>query len=242
MYKQTLAFAALLSLSQAWVQFPGAAPLHQNPWHEPTPKNLETAAPVTATDAQLDATPSAPSISTVPTLTTVPIPTSSPADSELHIPFHEQILRWVKRQGGAPANPGAAQPSGFSQVSPVTTLTMMSKGQDIRVVYTQTFAKTALDPWPSPSSGEIGLGTIQGQVGVVKTKRSEPTPQTALVTIQTEVPHPAGVESVDNLVSPAESRPESNMLETRDTSAANNMMVVSSAMVAAGAFSVLVAL
>lgn len=50
---------------------------------------------------------------------------------------------------------------------------MMSKGKDISIVYTQTFPSVP-DQWPSPSSGEIGLGTIQGQIGVVKTKRSEP--------------------------------------------------------------------
>lgn len=39
------------------------------------------------------------------------------------------------------------------------------------VVYTQTFAQTALGSWPlgtSPLPGTIGLGSIQGQVGVVK--------------------------------------------------------------------------
>lgn len=41
------------------------------------------------------------------------------------------------------------------------------------LVFTQTFASTALGTWPigaTPLSGEIGLGTIQGTVGVVSTK------------------------------------------------------------------------
>jgi hypothetical protein len=40
-------------------------------------------------------------------------------------------------------------------------------------VYTQTFASTALGTWDIgavPLSGSIGLGTIQGTVGVVPTK------------------------------------------------------------------------
>ena len=36
------------------------------------------------------------------------------------------------------------------------------------LVYTQTFPST-YEPWPSPASGEIGLGTISGTVGVART-------------------------------------------------------------------------
>ena len=42
------------------------------------------------------------------------------------------------------------------------------------VVFTQTFASTALGSWDlgaTPLSGVIGLGSIQGTVGVAKTKR-----------------------------------------------------------------------
>jgi hypothetical protein len=110
---------------------------------------------------------------------------------------------------------------------------MMSKGQDIKVVYTQTFAKTALDPWPSPSSGEIGLGTIQGQIGQVKSKREEASvPQTALVTIQTAVPD----------TERAQASPNTERMDKRDTSAASNLLVTISSVIAAGAFSLLVAL
>ncbi|KAF7947141.1 uncharacterized protein EAE97_004390 [Botrytis byssoidea] len=45
-------------------------------------------------------------------------------------------------------------------------------------VYTQTFAKTALGTWAigaTPLVGSVGLGTIQGTVGTVKTKRALPT-------------------------------------------------------------------
>lgn len=49
------------------------------------------------------------------------------------------------------------------------------------VIYTQTFAAVP-DQWSSPVAGTIGLGTIQGEVGIVKTisKRNagpEPTGQ-----------------------------------------------------------------
>jgi hypothetical protein len=41
-------------------------------------------------------------------------------------------------------------------------------------LFTQTFATTALGSWdlgPTPQAGSIGLGSIQGTIGVVKTKR-----------------------------------------------------------------------
>ena len=177
MHIQSLLLASLLTLSQAWVQFPGAAPLRQHPWEDPTPKNLEKPPPTPTLSGEhvsLDFTPSVPSLSTIPSMTTIPYPTASastPAKSSL--PLHAQLLRWIKRQGGAVSNPQAEQPGQVTQVSPVTTLTMMSSGKNINVPYTQTFPRVP-EQWPSPSSGEIGLGTIQGQIGVVKTKRSEP--------------------------------------------------------------------
>ncbi|EPE27219.1 hypothetical protein GLAREA_03134 [Glarea lozoyensis ATCC 20868] len=42
------------------------------------------------------------------------------------------------------------------------------------IVFTQTFAATALGGWPlgaTPLAGAIGLGDIQGTIGHVKTKR-----------------------------------------------------------------------
>jgi hypothetical protein len=44
--------------------------------------------------------------------------------------------------------------------------------------FTQTFAATALGSWdlgPTPGVGSIGLGAIQGTVGVIKSKRAMPT-------------------------------------------------------------------
>jgi Killer toxin-resistance protein 1 len=51
--------------------------------------------------------------------------------------------------------------------------------QLIQVVYTQLFT-LPLEQWPTYQPGTIGLGTIQGSVGVVKTKRD--------VTVETQIP------------------------------------------------------
>jgi hypothetical protein len=48
------------------------------------------------------------------------------------------------------------------------------------VVFTQTFASTALGTWSlgaTPAAGAIGLGTIGGTVGSTKAKRAMPTPE-----------------------------------------------------------------
>jgi hypothetical protein len=175
MHTQIFLLTSLLTLSRAWVPNAGAAPLRQNPWDDPTPRNLELPIPtptLSSDEAPLDATPS--SISYVPTMTTVPYPTSSPSSpAEVPLPLHAQLLRWIKRQGGAVSNPQAAQPVQVTQVSPITTLTLQSMGKQINVPYTQTFSVVP-DQWSTPVAGEIGLGTIQGTIGVPKSKRAEP--------------------------------------------------------------------
>ncbi|KAI1907986.1 hypothetical protein LOZ39_002904 [Ophidiomyces ophidiicola] len=60
--------------------------------------------------------------------------------------------------------PPAAQPTAHTQVSPVMTLTIGGKV----VLYTQLFSEVP-DQWPAPMPGTVGLGTLQGQVGVTKT-------------------------------------------------------------------------
>ena len=48
------------------------------------------------------------------------------------------------------------------------------------VLFTQTFATTALGTWDlgaTPGSGAIGLGTIAGTVGGLFSKRAMPTPE-----------------------------------------------------------------
>ncbi|EXJ94249.1 hypothetical protein A1O1_02642 [Capronia coronata CBS 617.96] len=107
-----------------------------------------------------------------------PTATPSSAEAELRIlPFLDaNMIPDLKRQ--VTGQGAAAAATAIQQVSPVTTYyagSMISGSQvQVPVVYTQTFP-TAYEQWPSPTAGEIGLGTIQGTVGVVKTKRSLPT-------------------------------------------------------------------
>lgn len=41
---------------------------------------------------------------------------------------------------------------------------------NVEVVFTQTFAAVP-DQWPSPSPGTIGMGTLTGAVGAVRTEQ-----------------------------------------------------------------------
>lgn len=84
-----------------------------------------------------------------------------------------------KRQGGVAATNAPQATSVVTQMSPVTTYGP-DRGWPL-VVYSQKFSDVP-DQWPSPSAGTIGLGTIQGQVGVVKSNSKryagpEPTGQ-----------------------------------------------------------------
>ncbi|KAK5938389.1 hypothetical protein PMZ80_009359 [Knufia obscura] len=79
-------------------------------------------------------------------------------DEHLHIDLR-------KRQGNIAATnvAPATQPT---QMSPVTLYDM---GDGKQIPFTQLFV-AVLEQWASPSAGTIGLGTIQGEIGVVKTK------------------------------------------------------------------------
>lgn len=68
--------------------------------------------------------------------------------------------------------PAAAQATDASQVSPVTTFQIYQGATQVAVVYTQTFAAVP-DQWPGPSSGSVGLGTIQGTVGATRTNNDK---------------------------------------------------------------------
>lgn len=68
--------------------------------------------------------------------------------------------------GGA----AAAQPSVVTQASPVTQVQV----NGVLQIYTQTFPKIP-DQLPGPSSGSIGLGTIQGTVGGVEKRNTQET-------------------------------------------------------------------
>lgn len=63
------------------------------------------------------------------------------------------------------------------QVPPVTAINVPVTLADGRItmtqtVFTQTFA-SVLDPLPTPASGSIGLGTLTGSVGAVRTEQAK---------------------------------------------------------------------
>lgn len=137
----------------------------------PLPTDLDTnvwtpLATVPAEPASTAASPSSP-----------PAPTQAPEEILEILPVLDpnMVPDLKKRQGVGQAIP----PTAVTQVSPITTyqINLYRSGLEsqLNVVYTQTFAPVP-DQWPSPTeAGTIGLGTIQGEIGVVKTKRSLPT-------------------------------------------------------------------
>ena len=74
--------------------------------------------------------------------------------------------------GGAGAAPAAAQPPAGAGANPVTTIQVATVvggvTKTVASVLTQTFGPA--ESAPAVQSGSIGLGTLTGQVGVVKTK------------------------------------------------------------------------
>lgn len=143
---------------------------------------------ITAAPSSTQPTPS----QEIPTILTTPTPFSSPTSSpgawggllssaeylldELNEHLHVDLR---KRQGGIAATNAPQATTVATQMSPITTYGA-DRGWPVKV-YTQVFAAVP-DPWPSPEAGTIGLGTIQGQVGVIKTNskrmaQPEPTGQ-----------------------------------------------------------------
>ncbi|KAH6682937.1 hypothetical protein B0J14DRAFT_431738, partial [Halenospora varia] len=73
--------------------------------------------------------------------------------------------------GVVTATLGATQMATTSNVPSLFTLNGATSATNI--MFTQTFASTALGSWAlgaTPLAGSIGLGSIQGTVGVIKTK------------------------------------------------------------------------
>lgn len=162
---RAVALTSLLSAANAFVPFK----------IEPLPSDFDTRiwSPLTTI------TPAPSTASAVPSEQVTPAPVPTPINDEKILKIQtvadaepDSDLR--KRQGVQQAVPPV-----FSQVSPITTyqidLARSGSVTQLIVVYTQTFNPIP-DQWPSPSlTGSIGLGTIAGQIGVVKTKRSLPT-------------------------------------------------------------------
>ena len=129
----------------------------------------------------LTALPTASSSHTSKPSQTTPVPTAEPTIPPPDIPDHllqfimklnaepgsghheEMRKRQVGGVGGGVVGAGEVAPTP-QQVSPITTYYI--DGQQI--VYSQKFIPTP-DPWDAPKPGTIGLGTLTGAVGVVKT-------------------------------------------------------------------------
>lgn len=77
--------------------------------------------------------------------------------------------------GGAGGVPAAAQPAPGAQANPVTTITVNTViggvTKQVPKVYTQTFG-AALSA-PAVSTGSVGMGTLTGRIGVVKTANAK---------------------------------------------------------------------
>ncbi|KAK5224685.1 hypothetical protein LTR99_004614 [Exophiala xenobiotica] len=158
---KTVLFSSLLaSTTHAFMPIDIPSELESNGWSA-----LTTLEPITPS----------PSPST-------PLATATPTPDFQVLPFLDpNIIPDLKRQVTGQGT-GVAL-TAIGQISPITTYYANSMvdgtGVQVPVVYTQTFVPVP-DQWPSPTAGAIGLGTIQGTVGVVKSKRSLPT-QVALV-------------------------------------------------------------
>ncbi|KAF2396838.1 hypothetical protein EJ06DRAFT_567446 [Trichodelitschia bisporula] len=103
-----------------------------------------------------------------------PAPFHSANPSLLHANVLPAIGELKRRQ--APAIPTALpSPTAPLQVPPVTTqwleTTIGAITTWVPITYTQTFGGV-VDQWEGPAPGSIGMGTITGQVGVVKTVTS----------------------------------------------------------------------
>jgi hypothetical protein len=127
--------------------------------------------------------------SPISTITRIAAPTTN-ADLEAD-PDHDLLRREVVT-GAA-----AAQPTDGTQISPITTYQVyqLVNGveQQVELAYTQLFSAVP-DQGLAPASGSIGLGTIQGQIGVVKTGRkrdAKPQP-TEIADIKVEKRNLAG--------------------------------------------------
>lgn len=152
-------------------------------WHPTVQVTPSTT--ITATSSPTQLLP----LNSIPTITSPPAQTQSSnpiisgvshlldeIDEHLHIDLR-------KRQGGVGATNAVPATTAVIQMPAITTYDM--KGEIPPVVYTQLFT-LPVNPWPSVVAGTIGLGTIQGQIGVVKTNHKRDTePTKTAMAVQT---------------------------------------------------------
>jgi hypothetical protein len=120
--------------------------------------------------ASISTEPSASSVQKVwvPVQTILNPSTDSNGPSPTTLPEHELELREI-----VAAVPPTVLPGGVTQLSPVTTMFEQHWENGIptpvQIIYSQSFAAVP-DQLPGPMSGSIGLGNINGRIGVVKTQ------------------------------------------------------------------------
>lgn len=160
--------------------------------------------PITLSQASATQTSTA-SLPPPQSITTIPTRTAYPASTSLCLPPSTQLYDTLatnkaysyllndldsdrelrKRQGGVAVSNPIPPPTVAVQMPSVTAYNIWGGPQ---IVYTQTFAPHP-DPWPAASPGTIGLGTIQGQIGVVKNSKrdlvSQPTAEPTITKTST---------------------------------------------------------
>ena len=135
--------------------------------------------------------------SPISTVTHLTSPTTD-ADTDAYLD-HDLLRREVITGAAAPL------PTDPTQISPITTFQVNQivngVAQQVEVVYTQLFSAVP-DQGLAPASGSIGLGTIQGEIGVVRTGRKrEAIPQpTGIADIMMERRTPIEGSMVDDAV------------------------------------------
>ncbi|KAI9816884.1 MAG: hypothetical protein M1827_001529 [Pycnora praestabilis] len=100
-----------------------------------------------------------------------PTPLSSPREGEEEEEEEDDEAPLELRQV-AGQNPNVSPTPVFTQVDPVTTLWLATVVNGVttavQVVYSQAFSSVP-SQGPSPASGQIGMGTLTGVIGVLRT-------------------------------------------------------------------------
>ncbi|MCJ1354089.1 MAG: hypothetical protein MMC33_004076 [Icmadophila ericetorum] len=151
----------------------------------PSPTSTSTSTSQTTYDAELQAlllslsqAGFVPISTIIPTAVPTPSPAHSKSETEPIAPGEEQQVRLedssdphqelrVRQQGGLGGGPAAAPSPGAVQLSPITTIYIGT----VLVVYSQAFSAVP-SQFSSAQVGSIGLGTLTGSVGVVKTQEA----------------------------------------------------------------------
>lgn len=147
----------------------------------PLSSQASTTQLATASSAHAEMTITIHSDTAYPTSTSLSLPSSTRSYDALTtnaaysylLDDHDFDHELRKRQGGVAVSNPIPPPTVAVQMPSVTAYNIWGGPQ---IVYTQTFTPHP-DPWPAASPGTVGLGTIQGQIGVVKSSKRDVAPQ-----------------------------------------------------------------